>query len=162
MFFPYAKEIADSFLVQVCHLSQIRHHKFPERAAWHLSQQRPRALDERCTTVGSAQVDTLAELAQQKPRQGLGVLQAGFEGLGPLGTNQGVGILAFGKKKKPRFPTVSHDRQGLLQSAAGGVAPGAVAIEAEHDAWHAAKDDIQMLPGRRSAESGDRRHVFNR
>ena len=74
--------------------------------------------------------------AEQMLHQILGhrqrVLQPLLECLGAFRRNQGVRIVAIGQEHELELTPVARQRQRILQCAPGGLAAGAVAVEAKH------------------------------
>ncbi|MNZ64312.1 hypothetical protein D3C78_824800 [compost metagenome] len=87
--------------------------------------------------------------------QRLGVLvDAGHEGIGAFGAHQAVRVFAFGQEQEARAAAVLQVRQGRLQGAPGGLAPGLVTVEAEQHAGYHAEQALEVLFAGGGAEGG--------
>jgi hypothetical protein len=110
-------------------------------------------LDQRCgqgdqvrLAFQRARVGFFAQLLKEVIGQWLGMLvDARAEGVGAFAAHQGVRVLAFGQEQEARATAVLQIRQGGLQGAPGGLAPGTVTVEAEQHAGHQAEQALEMF-----------------
>jgi hypothetical protein len=95
-----------------------------------------------------------ARCVEQVLGQGRGLAPPALEGLAALLAHLAVGVLALGQEQEAHLAAVLQHRQGVLQGAPGGLAAGAVAVEAEHHLGHGAEQPVQVFAGGGGAQGG--------
>ena len=135
-------------------LGELLLHHVPEHAAGELVDVGAGQADQAGAAVQGGHVHLLLELAEQELGQGLGPLHALAEFLLADLAHQAVRVFALGQEQEAGLATVAQQGQGGFQGFPGGVAAGAVAVEAEDHLGGAAEQLFQVIGGGGGAQGG--------
>ena len=91
-------------------------------------------------------VNGLREVIKEKPDNGCAWSSCARKRFSAMLAHHAVRIFAVRQEQEPRLPAFAQSRQGRLQRTPGGLAPGRVAVKAEHDR-SVARNSISSLSG---------------